>query len=531
MKEYVITLKDFNDLDTFYDDMETPGGNLYIPNRAVDCVNRRAISRNTHYMLTDEEAEQIRNDPRVLACELTPKQLGIKVIRDWVQSSNYWDKSSTTSNLQKNWGLLRCVEGAQRSNWGIDGITNQSGTVIASAEGRNVDIVIVDGMINPDHPEFALNDDGSGGSRVVQYNWLQHADTPGTYLYTPYVDSNDFDRTDDNDHGCHVAGTTAGNTQGWARKANIYNINPYATDINGLDTLFLFDYMRAWHNNKPINPITGRRNPTICNNSWGYGYSLNISDISNVNYRGVNYTSNLTSNTLKSYGILNDGTNTQLPARYIALEQDILDAINDGIIVVGSAGNRSMKMDIPNGEDYNNYFIWSGFYVPYHQGGAPQSGDNVICVGAIGTFVDDRKVTFSNCGPRVDIYAPGTQIISSVNSITSVRDQRNSSYYLAKYSGTSMASPQVTGVLACAMEVYPNLNQESARNYLFNTVKNNQITGTNGGYTDLQDLQGSPNRYLYYYKERADTGSTWPKLNYKPRPTSGRMYPRQRIRR
>ena len=60
MNEYIVTCKSMNDLDSLYDDMETVGGSLYIPDRAIDLVNRRTISRNTHYMLTESEAEQIK---------------------------------------------------------------------------------------------------------------------------------------------------------------------------------------------------------------------------------------------------------------------------------------------------------------------------------------------------------------------------------------------------------------------------------------------------------------------------------------
>ena len=69
MNEYIVTCRSYEDLENLYDDMETPGGSLYIPDRAVDLVHRRAISRNTHYMLTEEEAAEIRNDERVIACE------------------------------------------------------------------------------------------------------------------------------------------------------------------------------------------------------------------------------------------------------------------------------------------------------------------------------------------------------------------------------------------------------------------------------------------------------------------------------
>ena len=57
MQEYIVTLHKYEDLDNFYEDMETPGGTLTIPGRKVDCMFRRDISRNTHYLLDELEAE------------------------------------------------------------------------------------------------------------------------------------------------------------------------------------------------------------------------------------------------------------------------------------------------------------------------------------------------------------------------------------------------------------------------------------------------------------------------------------------
>lgn len=531
MKEYIVTLKNFDDLDNFYEDMETIGGNLYIPNRVVECINRREISRNTHYMLSEEEALQIRNDARVLSCELTTKELGLIVRPHWTQTSLNFDKSGTTRAWQTNWGLLRCVEGIQRNNWGDDGISNQSGSIQVNLEGKNVDIVIVDGHIDPNHPEMAKNSDGSGGTRVVQYNWLQHASPTGVYQYGPYTGP----AVNNNNHGMHVAGIAAGNTQGWARSANIYNISPYIDDPNGVAVDLVFDYIRSWHNSKPINPQTGRRNPTICNNSWGFGTAILVSNLISINYRGTNYT-NIDTNTMEeNYGVINDGTYIYPPQRVSSIDADMQDAMNDGIILLGAAGNDRWKIDNINGVDYNNYFIaynnggWINAYY-YHRGMTPASDPRVVCVGAIGRSVNDAKAWFSSCGPRIDIYAPGRSIISSTHNLGSA-DVRNTSYFLNKLSGTSMATPQVTGVLACLLEIYPEFNQEQALDYLIKTSKSDQIYDSNGGYSDLYSLQSSPNRYLYYYKERPDTGATWPKLNYKPRPTSGRMYPRQRVRR
>jgi subtilisin family serine protease len=542
LKEYIVTLKSKDDLDGFYDDMETPGGDLYIPDRAVGLVNRRPNSRNTHYMLSDAEAELLRADPRILSVELTPGRLGLVVKPAYDQTSDFWVKSSANTATHVNWGLLRVVEGAQRTNWGSDSNTTESGSIKINSAGRNVDIVVVDGHINPSHPEYALNADGTGGSRVVQYNWFQHNTTVlgtanSTYVYTPYVDGGNANRTDDNDHGAHVAGTVAGNTQGWARAANIYNINPYSTNVNTYDALYIFDYIRAFHNSKPVNPSTGRKNPTIVNNSWGYFYEISIATISQVNYRGnvVLSGGTVTQANLDAYGVLNNGATTVVPARYYALDADVSDAIEDGIIVVGAAGNNSFKIDVAGGVDIDNYFVFSSggsnFAVYYHEGSSPGSSPGAITVGSISTLSDERKSSFSNCGPRIDIYAPGSLIMSSINSTTfGVADSRNSSYNLIKYSGTSMASPQVAGVLACMMEIYPGMTQTQALDYIVSNSKSGQMTDTAGGYTDLASLQASSNRYLYYSRERPVSGSTWPKVNFFVRPDSGALYPRYRIR-
>ena len=546
-KEYVVTLKNKDDLDEFYDDMETPGGNLYIPDRKVEVVNRRVVSRNTHYMLTEEEVTEVRNDPRVESVSLTPEEMGMIVTRFYTQTNSNFDKSPTEDANDINWGLLRVFEGAQRAGWGTDGVTNQSGTVNVNASGKNVDVIIVDGHFDPSHPEYAVNADGTGGSRVNQFNWFSITDqvTGGTnaiYSYTPY-DNGATNLTNDNSHGSHCAGTACGNTQGWARNANIYNINPYGTNPNSLNALTLFDYIRVWHNNKLVNPETGRTNPTITNNSWGYSFQVPISNITQVNYRGVTDTNApFSANTLLAYGIAVfniQGTLTAvIPARYPALEADIQDAINDGVLMVGASGNDYTKIDISGGQDYNNTVSTSSNTYSYHQGSAPCSADNFICVGNIGTESQEYKNMSSNCGPRVDIHAPGTDIQSSVNSGTSYggfvdpRDGTNT-YYLAKITGTSMASPQVCGVLACALEIYPFMTQAQAREYVINYAKSGQITDTGGGPTDYTSLQGAPDRYLYHNQERPDNGALYPGSNFwiKDSTNYKKLYPRVRTRR
>lgn len=538
LKEYIVTLKNRNDLDAFYEDMETPGGNLYIPDRAVECANRREISRNTHYMLSDTEVEELKKDSRVMFVELTPEQRGIVVRPSYTQTGNF-NKSGALNSSYRNWGLLRCVEGQQRTNWGTGGTTGQNATISVTTQGKNVDVVIVDGHFDPAHPEYAVNSDGTGGSRVVQYNWFQHNLGAGTgnYVYTPYTGTA---AEDENNHGAHVAGTACGNTQGWARSANIYNINPYSTNPNGDIDTTLFDYIRAFHASKTINSATGRRNPTIANNSWAYVNFVAVSAITEIFYRGTTIPGPFDLAQLADYGLFTSnffGTDyVVIPTRVGAVEQDIVDAIADGIIVVGAAGNDSATLGAPLDADWDNYVIANGSSIYTSDLGTPGGAIRqdlsyaTICVGSIGTNTDDRKSDFSNRGARIDIWAPGSGIQSSVNS-GGILDSRNASYRQNVYSGTSMASPQVCGVLACALQLYPSMNNDQARTYLIATAKQNQVADNNNGLSDVYDLIDSPNRYLAHKQQRPLSGNTYPKTDYFIRPTSGQMYPRTRIKR
>jgi subtilisin family serine protease len=519
-KEYIVSLKNKEDLDNFYQDMESKCRKKNVPSRKVELCNRRPISRNTHYYLTESEAEKLKNDKRVLSVELTQKDLGFIVNPCWIQQSNNFQRNSSASTNHINWGLLRTNIKNNIPNWGAE-LTNQSSTIYSTDEGLNVDIVISDGKIDPTHPEFSKNEDGTGGSRVIQYNWFQHRNLVeglpnSTYLYEPYVSAN-VGRTNNNAHGIHVAGTAAGNRQGFARKSNIYNIDPYSSDINNVDIIYHIDYIRAFHNTKNINPITKIKNPTIVNMSWGFlSFGPLPSNLISIFYNGVLYNGPFTNYTLlqlwEQFNIVSFGITgpTYLMFKFTPVDVDIEDAINDGIIMVGAAGNNYSRMDVPGGSFYDSYLKWTwgptdGYF--YQRGGSPSTASNVICVGSLNSFLDNNtnkeiKSSFSNFGRRVDIFAPGSDIQSSmINYDSPVQDPRSSLHYLNKYSGTSMASPHVCGVLACLLERYPKLNQQGAIDFLnekFNSIDNisNPI---NNIYYSIED---TPNKLLYNYKYR-----------------------------
>ncbi len=115
----------------------------------------------------------------------------------------------------------------------------------------------------------------------------------------------------------------------------------------------------------------------------------------------------------------------------------------------------------------------------------------------------ERKSNFSETGPGVHIYAPGSMIMGAYANkpyfTNAVPDPRNSSFYLNKASGTSMACPQVTGVLACLLQARPTATAAECLSWLIeNSTTNALDENPSGGigYGNNFYLQGGNNRIL-----------------------------------
>jgi subtilisin family serine protease len=106
---------------------------------------------------------------------------------------------------------------------------------------------------------------------------------------------------------------------------------------------------------------------------------------------------------------------------------------------------------------------------------SPASAKSVITVMASDS--DDNRAWFSNWGPCADIFAPGVDIISTIPNDST-----------AKYSGTSMASPVMTGVLNHYIDMYPNLNQKQ----LLDVVKKTATKDV------MKNLKGQTNNLLAF---------------------------------
>lgn len=570
LREYIVTLYSKDDLDGFYEDMETPGGSITIPNRRVDVSNRRAISRNTHYMLTEEEARMVAEDVRVWDVLLHDIEVNAIMKPSYLIDNGDFNKSTVNNVNHKNWGLLRHTENSVRSGHGFGETTSIVDDVTITASGKHVDVLIVDGFLSQDHPEFL---DANSLSRVIQYNWFQNDigdGYTGTYTYpTPSLSIYGAE------HGNHVAGTVAGNTQGWARDARIFNITPYSSDPNwreynggtGPSISTMWDYIRAWHNSKPINNVTGRRNPTVSNHSYGSAFtfpfngganSYETGPVTRTTYRTTDFNPgrNLTQSELQERGFYapNSIPRVTVPYYSTSRQADILDALDDGIITVFAAGNDEWRVVTPSDQDWANLFyatygltnsdgdvISASNYTWWtHRGsGSGSAYEGVINVGSLSFYSDERKASYSNTGTAIDVYAAGDYIQSSGIGSGNVdpRDPSSSGpqHTLFKNLGTSMAAPQVAGTLACLAEVWPNMTHEEAHEYVISTadidvMRDDYVDGVDDAQ-DLQSLQGGPNRILRWRNQRPETGNNFPRLNIKQRPATGGVYPRQRIRR
>jgi subtilisin family serine protease len=83
----------------------------------------------------------------------------------------------------------------------------------------------------------------------------------------------------------------------------------------------------------------------------------------------------------------------------------------------------------------------------------------------------DARASYSSTGSCVDIYAPGSAIVSTLPGNTT-----------GSYNGTSMATPHVAGVAALYLQTSPSATPATVKSYLESNATPNVISGgTTGG--------------------------------------------------
>lgn len=441
-KEYVVGLKKSDDpsvYDSIWAQIERESEGIeHIPDEALSITDERFGSyRLCHYNMTDAQAEKLRQHPQVEVVEIPAyNRPNLKIGIRTTQFGNF-TKTDSKSGNNLNWGLIR--HSISPNAYGDSMSTTESYTYLL--DGSGVDVVVHDTGLQVDHPEFT---DEGGNSRVQLINWYEAAGISGKSQSSGVY-------TDTYGHGTHVGGIMAGKTYGWAKNARIYvmpvaGLSPYGFDMNEC-----FDLVKLWHRNKPINPATGVKRPTVVNMSWGYSWG-DYGSLSG-NYRGQ-----AISSLNSSHGI----TGNSISIRVASVDINVQEMLDEGIIVVTAAGNANAKIDAPGGIDYNNYFNDGYDQYYYHRGMSPYT-DGTINVGCLDYSTDgnggERKATFSNAGPGVEIFAAGHRIMSACSN----SDQMGGSapYYAdgrfrqTNISGTSMAAPQVAGMIALYLQAKP----------------------------------------------------------------------------
>jgi subtilisin family serine protease len=98
--------------------------------------------------------------------------------------------------------------------------------------------------------------------------------------------------------------------------------------------------------------------------------------------------------------------------------------------------------------------------------------------------ITDARSSFSNFGSVVDIFAPGSSILSA---------WRTSDTATATLSGTSMATPHVAGVAARFLQSNPTASPATVRNEIVAQATLNHLSGI---------PSGTANRLLFWSSTR-----------------------------
>lgn len=262
---------------------------------------------------------------------------------------------------------------------------------------------------------------GSGRKVVVLdtgYNY-NHPELSSSYLGGKDFVNNDNDPVDDQGHGSHVAGIITAD-----------GIDPNAKGVapgTGVIAGKVLDQNGSGYFSDVVASIYWAVNGPdgVYGNADDFGadaISLSLGTVAPYTYKGF------------CDGVLPDLTNA------------IKYAVQHGVMVVVAAGNSGNSgVSIPGCVSYST------------------------TVGAVNS--NDQIASFSGRGNALDITAPGVNIFSSI---------LGSSY--ASWSGTSMATPMITGVVALIKNAHPTYTQSQVENKIFSTAKDLGKTGKDTSY-------------------------------------------------
>ena len=517
-EKVIITVKNNTDKSVFIRELINDGYEFH---------EDRLAKNLCEFFLNEEERDQLISDQRVKGIDIKKKKKVLSsAVREGVFTMvNYASTGVKTDPADpayqfnpevvkeyKQWGLMSCAKKSSEPNLvGNPAVSNFifNNKTGYSLDGSNVDVVIFDDGVAKWHQEFLGGK--NGGSRFKELDWYAASGVAGSL-------PSDFYEVGGS-HGTSVASIICGQTQGWAPKSNIYSM-PYAPLIYGgmppnwPGQTTAFELILGWHRNKASD------NPTIVNMSWG-NFSQVLKSNGQVAPMGTQATPSggVKADINCQMGIPASCNNDEWKMLYpdfpnTAENEIISELLDAGIVLVAACANNNFIYAKESSSllyDFN--FDDPDIQGPVYpcRGTFPAVGggdDGCIAVSNISnnSELDGGKYFFKKnerCafGDRIDMFAPGTNILAGVMGIGQIpfgeyaipfpekADGGLNQSFLSSVTGCSFSSPQVAGVLALWLQANrvpknsQNRNmQRNARKWLEkNSIKNSIWEDTSTG--------------------------------------------------
>lgn len=497
--------------------------NSFNPETEADWWNMLSEIPNVISMNVEESfLETFKTDVRVLKanervecfpCDIPPVYSMTKTITATAPPTTEIGSDYAPLQFYLDTNKIQSQEKIGSNSWLDENNTIPNATYFSRWTGKNVDIVTLESggaygptdalaNIHDNHPDFQ-DLDNPGESRVIPMNWVDLEDVDNNQITSNKVFS---------DHGMGVLSAAGGTICGFAKRANLR-----AAYIGGDDGVVeCINAIISWHNNKPVNPETGVKNPTIMIAEYQWlndrRFGVKVDDIASItDLNGTvnkpesgwgNDLSPFTSRDIIPFQVFDPDASTYnwcvvfpIQTRFDSLLIALRSAWDAGIVCINAAGNNGgvyVKESDPkyNGvycttsggtyTVYNAVYGYNGIFtsqdtdttwypfVPYGPHGEDKGIDVAAGYNSEAVPVLDG---YSNRGPGIDIIGLGSNTWTSYPGTTYA-----DGFKWGMFSGTSCATPTVVGKAACLMEKYFTYNgvwptPDETKSLLLSTAK------------------------------------------------------------
>jgi subtilisin len=294
--------------------------------------------------------------------------------------------------------------------------------------GAGTRVAIIDSGVDLDHPDLASNIDQAAG-----YNCISPGAPP----------------EDDLGHGTHVAGIAAANfdgagAAGIAPEARIVPLKAFDASGNGTTAQIIcaLDRLATVVRSSPA--------PTVVN--------MSFADVG-------------------TDSVCDDGNTTDVLHEALCDLVDAGESVGSAVVPVAAAGNAATDAASTIPAAFHDVITVSALTDLDGAGGG--AAECTFTGSTLSYECDDTLASFSNFGAVVDVAAPGVEIWSTVPGGWDVK------------SGTSMAAPHVTGVVALMLGENAALDAAGARSLLAQTGEcpNGTVPGSDGSCTNQGQWQ------------------------------------------